>query len=279
MKNQLCSGIPLIDAYEKLLKNDGYLKMKNYSKEFLSCNSDKLGYYSKKWSNDPFNWWSRKWEYTFVYSKIMEYINTDSNYDKINMLDAGSGITFFPYFIQSEIKDSNVICCDIDENLEIIFNNVNKRSENPVSFYNSDIGNIPFEDNYFSIIYSISVLEHSQNFEETIKEFYRLLKPNGVLLITFDVSIDGLLDISIEESIELLKILLNYFEITENFDPFLAVRTLNEHEIVTSKYVHDNNITIYNKFNDLISILYNNIMGNTVTNPNLTFYCINLKKI
>ena len=100
-----------------------------------------------------------------------------------------------------------------------------------------------------------------------------------MLLITFDVSIDGLLDISIEESIELLKILLNYFEITENFDPFLAVRTLNEHEIVTSKYVHDNNITIYNKFNDLISILYNNIMGNTVTNPNLTFYCINLKKI
>ncbi len=278
MKNKLYSGIPLIKDYEKLLKDNDYLKMENYSKQFLNCNSDKLDYYSKKWCNDPFNWWSRKWEYLFVYSKIMEYTNIDSNYDKINILDAGSGITFFPYFIQSEIKNSNVICCDIDESLEIIFNNINKCSEKPVSFYNSDIGNIPFEDNYFSIIYSISVLEHTQNFEEVIKEFYRLLKPNGMLVITFDISIDGLLDISVEESIELLERLLNYFETTEDFDPLLEVYTLNEHEIVTTKYAYDSNATIKNKFNDLISNVYNKIMRNNVNIPNLTFYCISLKK-
>lgn len=41
--------------------------------------------------------------------------------------------------------------------------------------------NIPFEDNYFDIVYSANVLEHVQSPERVLEEAVRVLKPGGVL--------------------------------------------------------------------------------------------------
>lgn len=41
---------------------------------------------------------------------------------------------------------------------------------------------LPYEDNSFDFIYSTSVFEHVQNTEESLKEIYRVLKPNGVTM-------------------------------------------------------------------------------------------------
>ena len=42
---------------------------------------------------------------------------------------------------------------------------------------------IPFEDNYFDFIFSKSVIEHIYNTENFMKEAYRVLKPNGKIVI------------------------------------------------------------------------------------------------
>lgn len=50
--------------------------------------------------------------------------------------------------------------------------------------YISDVWNIPEKDNTFDVILCTEVLEHIPYPIETIKEFSRLLKPGGVLLLT-----------------------------------------------------------------------------------------------
>lgn len=41
----------------------------------------------------------------------------------------------------------------------------------------------PFPDNHFDEIYASHVLEHIDNFNKTITELYRILKPNGIMIV------------------------------------------------------------------------------------------------
>jgi ubiquinone/menaquinone biosynthesis C-methylase UbiE len=47
----------------------------------------------------------------------------------------------------------------------------------------ADAENLPFEDNFFDVVYSCGVLHHTPNTKETIKEVYRVLKPGGQAII------------------------------------------------------------------------------------------------
>lgn len=53
-----------------------------------------------------------------------------------------------------------------------------------VEFKKGDAENLEFEDASFDIIVCSEVLEHLLNPEEAISEFYRVLKANGILLLT-----------------------------------------------------------------------------------------------
>ena len=50
---------------------------------------------------------------------------------------------------------------------------------------NGDIRKTKFADDYFDVIISSSVFEHIQNFDQAIKEMYRVLKPGGLLYSHF----------------------------------------------------------------------------------------------
>lgn len=51
-----------------------------------------------------------------------------------------------------------------------------------ISTFDLENGKIPFEDNYFDVIYSKSFLEHIRIPEIFLKEAYRVLKPGGVII-------------------------------------------------------------------------------------------------
>lgn len=42
---------------------------------------------------------------------------------------------------------------------------------------------LPYEDNFFDVVYSSHVLEHVNDEKKSLEEMYRVLKPNGVLII------------------------------------------------------------------------------------------------
>jgi ubiquinone/menaquinone biosynthesis C-methylase UbiE len=276
-------GIPTIESYNELLKSRLFLEMEDFSNLFLELNKHALTEYSQKWVSDPLHQWSRQWEYPFVHTNILDYYypkqskNTD-----IKILDAGSGITFFPYYLTSTLAHAKVDCCDIDASLlELIFSEINANSKFPVDSYSADLHHLPSEDNSYDIVYCISVLEHTEDFEIIIQEFKRILKQKGLLIMTFDISIAGSLGISRQRAVELIETLEKYFHNTKDFNSKQALKLLyDEERILTTKYIRtiDKNLLPPRKYSLLST--FKNILKfrNSKEFENLTVFCEVLRK-
>ena len=50
----------------------------------------------------------------------------------------------------------------------------------------ADARNLPFKDNTYGSIISISTFEHIEDSQKLLKEMHRLLKPNGILVVTME---------------------------------------------------------------------------------------------
>lgn len=89
------------------------------------------------------------------------------------VLDAGAGAGIIRYMNFKDIAES-VYGVDLDERV----------TNNPYLTKGivADAGNLPFEDNYFDIVFSDNVLEHLNNPNQVFKEIYRVLKPGGYFL-------------------------------------------------------------------------------------------------
>src|SRR4030043_2286967 len=148
----LPSSIPTISEYEALLSSNIFHIMEQYSNSFIKRNDMILRPYSDKWVKDPFHQWSRQWEYAFVYSRII-----NSTYQKTpSILDAGSGVTFFPFFLKSNLGSINITCGDIDPKLQKTFDKLSLLNDQSVKFININLEDIPHEDESFDIVYCIS---------------------------------------------------------------------------------------------------------------------------
>jgi len=229
MKKKLSDGIPSVQDYKLLLESDIFMEMEQYSDIFLFSNKNILQDYMKKWVADPLHQWSRQWEYPFVYSKIQELAQHKS---QLRILDAGSGVTFFPYFLNAK-SNASVCCCDYDKNLSNIFKNINFCKGKIEEFSAANLSSIPYEKESFFIVYCISVLEHTDNYEAIIEEFFRILRPGGSLVVTFDISLDGTRDIDIDRAISLLSSLANRFEVDSTIYDNLHSRVLDPNIFTT----------------------------------------------
>lgn len=269
-------GIPLKDDYKKIICSNNFKEMERFSEIFLSRYKKDLQEYMYKWVEDPLHQWSRQWEYPYVYSKITNIIN---NNIKTNILDAGSGVTFFPYFLKNRISDSNIFCCDNDINLGNVYGEINDKVKNPLKFSNVDLRNLKFANESFDIIYCVSVIEHIKNFEKVVREFYRVLKFGGSLIVTFDISIDGLHDISIDKANELLSLFKKIFK--DDYITMIDLKSdIEVSEIFTTITASDINQKLlpWKRFSlsRLKSFIRN--MKYSSFPPLLTIFCLTLKK-
>jgi ubiquinone/menaquinone biosynthesis C-methylase UbiE len=227
---ELKTGIPIIEDYEKLKNNPIFKEMEFFSNNFLKNNEKVLNGYSLKWVKDPFHQWSRQYEYPFVFTNIKKK-------SKLNILDAGSGITFFPYYLQKTFPYSDIYCCDHDKYLQKYFNDINANENANISFDICDLNNTEYPDNHFDYIYSISVLEHTNNYSDIIKEFKRILKPNGRLILTFDISLERNDNLGINNAKNIINILNN------NLSPYNEINLDSElikNNILTTHYAQNN---------------------------------------
>ena len=60
-----------------------------------------------------------------------------------------------------------------------------KNRPRPIKLLVADATHLPFPPNSFEIVLATEVIEHITQLEKFVKEAYRVLKPNGRLLITF----------------------------------------------------------------------------------------------
>jgi len=48
----------------------------------------------------------------------------------------------------------------------------------------ADVKSLPFDDNYFDVIFALSTLEHVKDIDESIKEIHRVLKNDGIFVLS-----------------------------------------------------------------------------------------------
>jgi SAM-dependent methyltransferase len=166
-----------------------------------------------RWPRDPLHTWSRVWEYPYVYYHIREWLQRESPSDQPWVVDVGSGVNFFPFTVAR--LNCRVTCTDIDPILEIDLRRaVEVVSAKPgiVDYRLTDGLTLPFESEQIDAVYCVSVLEHVPRLDVLVREMARILRKDGLFVLTFDIDLRGNYQLSAERHRELSRLLDHHFE-------------------------------------------------------------------
>ena len=174
---------------------------------------------------DIYPFWSRVWEYPYVYFHL-EKLRSETPRDSIlKAVDLGSGFTVFPFLVAQ--LGYHVDCLDIDATAGLDIERIAAGIDHEpgkVEFRLINDGDFSLEDGAVDVIYCVSVLEHIPDFQKTIEEAFRVLKPNGLLILTIDIDLCGFMEIGVDRYQNLRKTLLDYFDFRE---PETTVHPMN----------------------------------------------------
>jgi SAM-dependent methyltransferase len=207
---QLRAGIPLTSELEQLARDPFYADITAFSAQFLQTHGRAMKGYGRLWGQDPFGLWSRRWEYPFAAQRAIEFGKDRSG--PVRILDAGSGVTFFPYYLCQNLPQAQVSCCDSNPSYPPMFAAINSRTDHArVSFVEAALQNLPLRDGDLDGICCISVLEHTDNYGQILREFARVTRREGLLVLTFDLSLDGRFPLSRDQASRLLQTVAEYY--------------------------------------------------------------------
>lgn len=185
-----------------------------------------------KWPRDPLHCWSRIWEYPYVYYHLAGYLKELAKENRPIVADVGSGVTFFPFTLAR--LGYEVVCTDVDPVCQRDLLRARKtvfHSPGKVNFRLIDNCKLPFKDKECNAVYCISVLEHIPQFENTIIEMARVLKPDGLCLITCDLGLDLMRNTQL--NVTQFKRLISVVE--EQFNMFWPERTVHPLDVLTNR--------------------------------------------
>ena len=107
----------------------------------------------------------------------------------MRILEVGCGSGAFTTFVARAVGDKGeVFALDIQPEMLKQIENKLKRPENSyiknIKLIEGDALNMPLEDNFFDLVYTITVFQEIPDKNKALKEMKRVLKPKGVLAIT-----------------------------------------------------------------------------------------------
>jgi len=132
-----------------------------------------------------------KWAFTLLFPlrniflsprKLIERLNLKENY---RVLEVGPGPGYFSIPIARKVKNGKLFLADIQpEMLEYAKKRVKKRKIENVEYRLCNGTTFDFKDEFFDVIFLVTVLGEVENKESYIKEFYRMLKRDGIVSVT-----------------------------------------------------------------------------------------------
>ncbi|HOC91532.1 MAG TPA: class I SAM-dependent methyltransferase [bacterium] len=228
-------GFPALDVYKKIDSSAIFLELKDFNNQFFRNNKNDLEYYASTWVADPLAGWSRKWEYIYVLNKLSEVVKQSRASSEARIMDAGSGVTFFPHWIAGINDGVSVKCCDMDAKSIASAQNLKAPASPNVKYHQEDISKIRADAESFDAVFCISVIEHCDNAGEIIEEMRRVLKPGGRLVLTFDISLDDDdTELTMKKAKNLLSILKDFFHEDADYEKLLA--GFDESSALTTEY-------------------------------------------
>ena len=129
-----------------------------------------------------------------IYNKIFwNGVNDNEISDKLlsnipndfsgKILDIPVGTAIFTSKKWNNLKKSNIICVDISIDMLSI---ANKRINQPnISLIKGDVGQLPFEDNFFDIVFSMNGFHAFPDKKKAFNETWRVLKKGGYFIGCF----------------------------------------------------------------------------------------------
>ncbi|HEX8524363.1 MAG TPA: class I SAM-dependent methyltransferase [Tepidisphaeraceae bacterium] len=236
----LRTGIPLLSELETHLNSDEYRRHVDFNRTFLATNDAAMEKYGKLWAKDTFRLWSRRWEYPFAAQRVIEFAERQPD-GPLRVLDAGSGVTYFPYYLCAEIPRAEVTCLDSNPSYHEMFAAINPAMPQArVKFVEAMLQKMPLPDDSFDAICCISVLEHTDNYTEILDEWNRVLRPGGLLVLTFDLSLDGKFEVPKHQAQDLLRAILTRFQGPADLDLAQELDRMDNPEqsrILTTDYI------------------------------------------
>jgi len=178
-----------------------------------------------RWPSDVLRWWDGIWQYPYVYYHLKEQAAALGPDFEAKVVDLGSAVTFFPFAVAK--LGYQVHCLDIEAAYGPSIDRAAAcvpHQPVKVDFRLISEGRFPLEDDEVDTVYCISVLEHIPDFESSIRESSRVLKPNGLFILTIDLDLCGYMDIGIGRYYDLRQCLSEYFDLKE---PEITVHPLD----------------------------------------------------
>ena len=187
----LGSGIPLVSEYRELETDPDFCRLHEFSRTFRASIASAKGpsrRYGVRWVDDPFLQWSRRWEYVYVAQRLEDWWKR--NPDALDVADAGSGFTFFPFYLQQRKPDCRICCIDSDPVAGRAIDAASHDIGGGPSFSLNDLEDLDRESESLDAVYSVSVIEHTANPQDVVAEIHRILRKGGIFVCTFDVSFE-----------------------------------------------------------------------------------------
>lgn len=140
----------------------------------------------------PINSYTRFPEYAFMESEIRAHLRESKYSDPPKVLDVSSPKCFSLYLAYTY----NIVAylTDIDRDsvheAEMLWNSIKKHAKGKALFSVQDGRSLEYPDNEFSVVYSMSVIEHIEGeFADSaaMREMTRVLKPEGLLTVTVPI--------------------------------------------------------------------------------------------
>jgi 2-polyprenyl-3-methyl-5-hydroxy-6-metoxy-1,4-benzoquinol methylase len=209
----------------------------------------------KKWTGERLE--------TFIYNRdSIEHLHRyaiASNYinDKI-VLDIASGEGYGSNIMSK--KASFVYGVDIDN--EAVQEAKVKYNRENLEFLTGSTSQIPLDDNSIDVVVSFETIEHHEHHDEMMYEIKRVLKPNGILII----STPDKLFYSDERNYN------NLFHLKELYKQEfvdLMLKNFNKMQLLTQKYINGNSVIEDDTINSKMQIFSGNYEGvnDEVVNP------------
>ena len=142
---------------------------------------DKLNEFAVNHSMRTYRDWSKIWEYPWLWFHGLK----DLPWGKMNVLDFGSELSPMPWFLAT--LGARVRLIEVDPQWVPQWTEWRRALNVDLAWHIVESESLPVADAWADIVTSFSVIEHQPDKATAIAEIARVLKPNGVFAISFDI--------------------------------------------------------------------------------------------